>query len=251
VWSCDTIADLVADALAAREQSLREEQAVYGLDALDETEVHPVIARGLARAGLGVLREQPYPTQWKRKRKDGSTLPLPRDRERCDIVLTPRPDERLRDSLAVAKGVAKRRAEVSGTLFELVGSAPDPEPAGVSPDEAYWLELKVVAQYSVESGVPGPNRAYASQITRFAAGDIAKLSCDRTIVHGGLALVLFTADTATAAHDSAVLMDRLIERGLRVAAPSTRSFPIQDRIGNALCSVVLVPLRPAPPLDDD
>jgi hypothetical protein len=248
VWQADAIVELIAGALGERERALREEQAVYGLDALEEVEVHPIVAAGFLSAGLGVLREQAYPTQWKRKKKEGG-LPLPRDRERCDLVLTAAPGLLL-DSLEAEKEARRARAEVAGTLFEGAVEEVRAVRRGVSPDEAYWLELKVVAQYSVESGVPGPNRAYGSQLTRFAAADIGKLSCDRTIVHGGLALVLFTADAATAAHDSAVLAGRLIERGLRIGSPVTRSVEIQDRIGNAACSVVLVPLRPAPPVDE-
>ena len=227
---------------------------MYGLDALDETEVHPVLARAFEEAGFGVMREQAYPTQWKRKRRAGDQLPLPRDRERCDLVLTPRPGQRLRDSLAAAKTAKRTRDEVAGTLFEAMGGAGGEVLSArdeVAPDDAYWLELKVVAQYSVESGVPGPNRVYASQITRFAAGDIGKLSCDRTIVHGGLALVLFTADRRTAVHDAGVMVERLVERGLRVGEPTSRSTPIVERIGNAVCTVVLIPLRPAPPIDED
>lgn len=254
-WSHDAIADLLAGAIAAREAALREEQAVYGLDALDETEMHPTLATGFESAGMGVLREQPYPTQWKRKRGEDARLPLPRDRERCDIVLTHRPGQSLRDSLAAAKTHKRERDAAAGTLFAAL--VPPAEEAAISaardatdPEDAYWLELKVVAQFSVESGVPGPNRAYASQLSRFAATDIGKLSSDRTIVHGGLALVLFTADEGSALHDAGVLVDRLIGRGLRVGSPTHRSTPIQDRIGNAVCTLVLIPLRPAPPIDE-
>ena len=254
-WSHDVIADLLIEAFAAREAALREEQAVYGLDALDETAMHPVVAQGFRAAGLGVLREQPYPTQWKRKRGEGTPLPLPRDRERCDIVLTQRTGQSLRDSLAVAKSIQTERDAAAGTLFATLGThdgAGDVARAinEIDPEDAYWLEFKVVAQYSVESGVPGPNRAYGSQLSRFAASDIGKLSADRMIVHGGLALVLFTADEAVAAHDAGILVDRLIGRGLRVGSPTRRCMRVLDRIGNAFCTVVLIPLRPAPPLDE-
>ncbi len=107
-------------------------------------------------------------------------------------MLTPLRGQVLRDSLTEEKTRKRARDEAAGTLFEAAPEAP-PARHDVAPDDAYWLELKVVAQFSVESGVPGPNSAYGSQITRFAAADIGKLSCDRTIVHAGLALVLFTA----------------------------------------------------------
>lgn len=256
-WSHDEIADRLAGALESRDAALREEQAVYGLDALNETEIHPLIGRALEHAGYTVLREQPYPTQWKRKRTANRMLPLPRDRERCDVVLTPKPGQMLRDSLTDARARALPRKRREATLFDdavetdAVSTTPEEARDAVHPDDAYWLELKVAAQYSVESGVPGPNRAYGSQLTRFAAGDITKLSSDRTIVHGALALVLFTADETIASHDAGVLTERMMNRGLRISVPIRRTFRIQERIGNTCCSVVLVPLRPSPPVEDE
>jgi hypothetical protein len=251
VWRADEIVEILAETVRERESALREEQAVYGLDALDEAELQPIFAAGFAAAGLGVLREQGYPTQWKRKRRGADDVPLPRDRERCDLVLTPAPGQIIADSFVAERAAGRARREAAGTLFESVSEPVQHAAANaVAPDEAYWLELKVVAQYSVESGVPGPNRAYGSQLTRFAAADIGKLSCDRTIVHGGLALVLFTADERTAVHDSGILLDRLLNRGLRITSPVTMTVPILDRIGNAVCTLVLAPLRPAPPVDD-
>lgn len=140
---------------------------------------------------------------------------------------------------------------MTGTLFEATAGEPaTPASDAIHPEDACWLEVKVVAQYSVESGVPGPNRAYGSHLTRSAVTDVGKLSADRTIIHGALVLLLFTADEATASHDAAILLDRLLTRGMRVTSPVIRTVPILDRIGNARCSVVLVPLRPAPPIDD-
>lgn len=251
MWRADDIVEIIAGAIEEADRALREEQAVYGLDAMEEVELHPIIAGGFIAAGMGVLREQGYPTQWKRKRRSKDEMPLPRDRERCDLVITPSPGQTLLDPFAMEKAASRARKEAAGTLFEpVVEAAPEPSACGIAPDDAYWLELKVVAQFSVESGVPGPNRAYGSQLTRFAAADIGKLSCDRTIVHGGLALVLFTADERTAVHDSGVLLERLLTRGLRIGSPVRKSAPILDRIGNAVCTVVLAPLRAAPAVDE-
>src|SRR5882672_289096 len=106
MWSVDQIADAIAETLRVRDAALREEHAVYGLDALLETKLHPVIVEGMVAAGFGVLREQPYPHEWFRKlrvQKDGLALPVPRDRMRCDVVLTPAPGQSLDDSLVNEK----------------------------------------------------------------------------------------------------------------------------------------------------
>src|SRR5437868_1923692 len=107
MWPLDPIADAAADALRARAAELREAHAVYGLDARAELDFHPIIAAGLKRSGVGVLREQPYPHEWFRKLRppktaregEGLALPIPRDRMRCDLVLTPEPNQTLDDSL--------------------------------------------------------------------------------------------------------------------------------------------------------
>jgi cellulose synthase/poly-beta-1,6-N-acetylglucosamine synthase-like glycosyltransferase len=85
-------------------------------------ELHPLIARGLEQAGLGVIREQPYPHEWFRKLRPSASaaelaLPLPRDRQRCDLVLTPTPGQKLDDSLLTEKA---RRAEARDPRVRVV-----------------------------------------------------------------------------------------------------------------------------------
>ncbi|HEX7009816.1 MAG TPA: hypothetical protein VF184_07535, partial [Phycisphaeraceae bacterium] len=80
-WSIADIADAVAAGLSAQARAEDLEQAVYGLDARDELELHPLIQQALRAAGYGVWPEQRYPGAWNhRKRSLG---------QRCDLVLTP------------------------------------------------------------------------------------------------------------------------------------------------------------------
>ena len=60
----DQIVDAVADAFENESQHLSCEQSVYGLDALDERRLHPLIQHGLLLEGFGVWTEQAYPSTW-------------------------------------------------------------------------------------------------------------------------------------------------------------------------------------------
>lgn len=202
-----------------------------GVDSLDEVALHGVLCRGFEASGLGVLREQPYPGEAGRR-------PRRTERERCDIVLTEGAGVGVRDPVEVL-----READaLAGTLFE---GAPGPEPAGVDPGEAFWLEVKTVAQTAYVCGVPGPNGSYASRLLGPTVRDLAKLSRDRGVRAGGLLLVVFCTDERTAEHDLAVLLHRCLDRDVPVASPVEERFAIRDRVGNGVCSVSIVPLRAA------
>ena len=250
MWRADHIADILLDALAAREQSLRAEHAVYGLDALSEVDLHPLLTTGLAASGLGALREQPYPHEWRAKRQrgvKGDELPERRDRWRCDLVVTPEPNQVLCDPLAVDRAVARHRSEVEGSLFESTAAEVEPEvvraaSAGVPPEEAYWLEVKLISQHCYTHGVPGPNRTYASELRR-AATDLAKLNEDERIHHSGLLIVLFTESEGIALHDLTVLTHACLDLDLPIASPQIRSLSILERIGNATLTIALIDLR--------
>src|SRR5687768_13172432 len=60
--SITDIADAVRSGLMETLSHLEREQAVYGLDALDELALHPVLAEALRRSGHGVHREVRYPS---------------------------------------------------------------------------------------------------------------------------------------------------------------------------------------------
>ncbi len=247
-WRTDDLAQIAADALRARSEELRLEQAVRGLDALPEVGLHPILAAGFGQAGLRVFAEWPYPGEPERRAR-------PSERERCDLVLTT--GERLIDPVQELK----ERDRAAGTLFdpELLdargasaagtpaGSAPceagdGPRTHATAPGEAYWLEVKTVGQHTYSYGVPGPNHAYSAELIAGPTEDAIKLEWDPAIRHCGVLVVLFTEDERTAEHDLSVLMHRLLDREIPVASHAVRQFGIPDVIGNRVCSVALVPV---------
>jgi hypothetical protein len=233
MWRPDLLTDIAAAALKSHAEALAAEQAVRGLDALAETGFHPILAAGYAAAGFGVFREQPYP---------GQPMKRPRhmERERCDLALTDRQGVVLRDPVAAVKALDA----ASGTLFEGAAPAMVEAEGGVDPADAFWLEVKAVGQYCYTHGVPGPNRAYSSELLSLAGSDIPKLSKEPMARFSGILVVLFTADEVTAKHDLGVFMHRCLDKDLPVQSPSTAGFRIVDIIGNAWCTVTLVPVRP-------
>lgn len=231
MWSIESLARAAADGLQARNEHLDAEQAVYGLDAASEVELHAWVREGFAAAGYGVWPEIPFP---------GEPMLRPKrsERERCDVVLTPEPTFIPSDPVADLLDADAAAA----TLFAGAHRLPDPRITPV--EDAFWLEIKVVHQYAYVNGIPGPNTTYASELTRGPCRDITKLAADGRIFHAGLLLVHFTADEATADHDLRILTGRLLDRDLPVAAPLVEHVPIADRIGNRLCSTAVFRVRP-------
>lgn len=229
MWTAGAICERVRRALQAHEDALRLEQAVKGLDALSEVALHAVLASGLASDASVVLREVPYPGK-------SAAGTLRRERDRCDLVLLPQGETRLIDPLVEAN----TRASAVGTLFaDLVGPA---EP-GVLPEAAYWLETKVVGQMTITSGWPGPNRAYASELVRSITIDLRKLASQPGIEHGALLLVVFTDCQHTAEHDVVTALERCAGQGVPMRTPEIMHFPMVERMGNANCTVTVVPRR--------
>lgn len=215
-WSVAELADVVAAALQRRRDLDNAEQAVYGFDSLAELKLHPLIHAAFRDAGYGVFPELRYPAaKEKRKKSEG---------QRCDLVLT-------RDSLPLRE---REEQPPEGSLFAAV-----PQPASEDADSAYWLEVKTVSQFSTE----GPFPRYSAELFAPVAKDVKKLHDDALIRHGGLLLVLFTHTQAVAEHDLVAWHDRCIVKGFPVRPPSTRGFPITDRIGNGWCAVALFPIK--------
>ena len=231
-WSGRELVEIAAQTLRDRDAALREEQAVFGLDSLDEVGLHPVLGDGFRRAGLGVHPEQVYAGTVEDRA-------LRRDRERCDLVLARDPGARLIDP--VAELVEIDRA--SGTLFEPVAESMVPDGAVVEPGEAYWLEVKAVSQVAYVSGTPGPNRAYASQLVGGPAADVVKLAREPTIEHGGAMVLLFAQDADTGEHDVAQMFHALLDRDLPISESVWETVPIEDRAGNGACVVALAGVR--------
>ncbi|MBY0261692.1 MAG: hypothetical protein K2Q20_05080 [Phycisphaerales bacterium] len=267
MWSLDAMAEALSAAIAAGEAALRREQAVHGLDALQEVEVHPLLADAVrtldGRDGdeaLTVLREQPYPHEWNRKTRrsvftGAEILPEHRDRQRCDLVLIEPPGKRLDDRLIQQKAVKKRKKAAAGTLFEALAVVeaetlePSSESRGtqaqqaVQPEDAFWLEVKVVAQHGLSDGVLGPNRSYSAELSRGPLADLSKLAADERIVHAASLVVLFTDTEATAKHDLSILLHKCLDRELPVSSPVLRHVPVLDRLGNSVCTVCLIGVR--------
>ena len=204
------IADAVAAGLEARARADDLEQAVYGFDHLDEIGLHPLLHEALRGAGFGAWPEQRYPSDRSRSRRS--------EGKRCDIVLTP-------------DGRRLREPEARQTLFD--------DPRAVDPEQAYWLEVKTVAQFETTGAFP----RYGAELLSTVAEDIRKLWNDGGIFHAGLLLVLFTASEQIADHDLTAWHRRCLEKGFPVAAPAQRGFPITDRIGNGWCAAAAFGVR--------
>lgn len=215
-WDVYQILDAVADGFEAVARQHDLEQAVYGIDALDELGLHPLIRNALLNADFGVWPEQRFPSD---RGKKPSRRRRKSEGQRCDIVLTRHPDQPLVDP------------EAEATLF-----AP---PDSLSLEAAFWLEIKTVSQYTTE----GPFAHYGKELLNPVARDIRKLASDRLIFNSALLLVLFNESEETAQHDIAAWEKRSLQKGYPVGAPIVRSFPITDRLGNAHTSIILVPVR--------
>ena len=174
-----------------------------------------MIHEALRQGGFGLWPEQCYPTDeaGRRRRSEG---------KRCDLVLTAPPGK-----------LPLRDVRARGTLF---GTGP-----GVDLDQAYWLEIKTVAQF--EGGEPFAR--YSSELFSPVSQDVKKLWLDPVIRYAGLLLVLFTADEAVAAHDLAAWHARCLDRHYPVAPPAARGFAITNRVGNGWCAAAVFGVRGA------
>lgn len=247
MWNFDDILSTLCHALREEHDRLTGEQAVHNLDALDEVELHPLLAGALSAAGFGVLREHPYPSEWLSKPgRRKKVLPDESQRLRCDLVLTPQPGQSLIDPLVAKRTMMDDLAAAEGTLYSSIATQRAARAAvaqGLPPDEACWLELKVVGQFCHTAGVPGANRAYASQLLRGTINDLRKLASDAGILHAGALLVLFTQSRAVAEHDLGVLAQKAAGKGVLASMPRAMHTPVLDRIGNTCCTVALLEPR--------
>ena len=209
-WHIAELADTIERGLRRRARADDDEQAVYGFDALDELRLHPLIHGALREDGYGVWPEQRYPGHWHKTKKSHGL--------RCDVVLTP-------------DGLPMRDPDIRGTLF-------DGQPAA-DPEQAYWLEIKTVAQFETS----GPFGRYSSELLAPVTQDVKKIWSDGVIRHGGLLIVLFTESQEFAEHDLAAWHERCMQRGYPVGPPAVRGFEITDRIGNAWCAIAVFGVR--------
>ncbi|MFT3787169.1 MAG: hypothetical protein QM770_13535 [Tepidisphaeraceae bacterium] len=203
----DILADAIGGVLAQRERDLRDEQAVYGLDSLDELRLHDVLASGLA-SEFGVTREVHYPSSVGKKLSH---------RARCDLVLTPH-------------GRSLKLDSKPATLF-------DPADA-CSPDEAMWLEVKAAYQFR------GPDERHGGYGAQWRGGvvrDLQKMEAEPLIRHAALLLIVFTQDEAIVAKDLDLFETVLVQKEVLAGFRQARTIRIQDRIGHHCCTAALWP----------
>ncbi len=210
-WDATDILEASHGALFDGARAADEEQAVYGIDALDELALHPLLQRGLTAEGYGVWPEQAFPTDrvGRKKKSEG---------KRCDIVLT-------HDDAPLVE------PDAEATLFS--------EPDAVPLEAAYWMEVKTVAQFTDE----GPSRNYSKELLSPVRADVRKLAQDPLIYYAALLLVLFTHDQATADADLVTWQKKCLDKHYPVAPPVVRAEPITDRMGNARMTTALFPIR--------
>lgn len=211
-WLPPDIVDAVAAGLKQHAAEEDEEQVVYGFDCRDELGLHPLIQQAIQSYDFGVWPEQRYPSDWNKTRQS--------EGKRCDIVLTEH-----------ANTVGLRDARIRGTLFDT--------PDAVDPEQAYWLEVKTVAQYESE----GPFKGYSKELLSPVADDVKKLWSDALIFNAGLLLILFTETKEVAEHDLVAWHRRCLDRGYPVAVPAVRGFAIRNRVGNGWCAIALFGVR--------
>ncbi|MEO1584965.1 MAG: hypothetical protein AAFR96_10400 [Planctomycetota bacterium] len=238
-WSIDEIADHAAAGIADANQALRDENAVRGLDHLDEIDLHTVLEAGFVSADLGLAREHPFPTPAKRK-------PKASERERCDLVLLPGPDAVLIDPVeadAEAEALAQTLFATAAADALAPGSGSKIASPGVRPDDAFWIEVKSTGQFVARDDVPQPNSRYTTELIRHPAQDIRKLVREPMASQAAAAVLLFAADEATARHDLSAAVHAWLDSDLPIRSPAIRVAPIDDRIGNTVCAVCLVPIR--------
>ncbi len=207
IWDLVQLIEGVAAAVEITERDLRDEQAVYGLDSLDELKLHTVLASGLDKS-YSVAREVHYPSS------AGNKLT---HRKRCDMVLS-------------AAGRPLKLDARPPTLF-------DP-PNQTEPADAFWMEIKIAYQFG-QGGVR--HGGYSSQWRNAIVSDLQKMEQETAIQSAGLLLVVFTESTEVFAKDVELFEDVLMIKGVLAGFRQSRSVPILDRMGHRYCSAVIWP----------
>ncbi|HEX8341072.1 MAG TPA: hypothetical protein VF624_09205 [Tepidisphaeraceae bacterium] len=206
-WDFVNLVEVLAQQLAAGEQALREEQAVYGLDSLDELQLHERLAAGLV-GQYAVAREVHYPSTRGRKLTH---------RKRCDLVLAP-----------------------LGRPLRLDSRPPDlfDPPQMTEPADALWLEMKCAYQYREGGRRHG---GYGAQWRGGVVRDLEKMENETEIRHAALAMVVFTHSREMFDKDVELLEDVLAVKGVLAGFRQTRSVPIWERMGHRFASIAVWP----------
>ena len=202
-----TLAEQLQTVLQQREQELRLEQAVQGLDTLSEVQLHELLAAGI-KQWYAVAREVHYPSTRGRKLSH---------RARCDLVLCP-----------------------SGRPLELDSITPDlfsPKEMTLA-EKALWLEVKVAYQFR-EGNIP--HGGYGSQWRNAVVADLQKMEQEPLIHEAALLLIVFNESQQILEKDLDLFEMVLAQKEVLAGYRQVRSVPIADRIGHRLCSVAIWP----------
>jgi hypothetical protein len=232
VWNPTEIISFMRQQLERSQADLDEHNAYHGLDSFSETQLHPLLYQAFAGSPMGSYREVGYPSSPK-------TRPNDAQRQRCDLVLTPRSGQHLFDPIDEQRA----RDKAVGTLFESSANAHEPHPNDALPEDAYWIEVKSIAQFSYVEGVPGPNPKYTNELLMGPRADVIKLATDPLIRSGGALIVLFAEEPETGPHDIHASAIKMIEQDLPIAAPVLDSFEITNHASNAWCTLGLIPIK--------
>ena len=232
MWSLSVITRTALDGLRRRELELTEEHAVRGLDSFREIDLHPLLSQTFTESSHEAIREACFPSP-----PEG--LPGRNARDRVDLVLLPEGKKALYDPVDAHKELHK----ADGTLFETVAELRGLNTRECDPSEAFWIEIKAIPQFRYVDGVPQPNTRYAHELINGPAEDVVKLAADPMIRHGGVLVLLFTELEEAGEHDLAIAVRTMIDRDLPVGMPDFEKMPIQDRGGNAWCTLGLIPVR--------
>lgn len=190
------------------DEALRQEQAVYGVDAMKEMKLVALLSQGLTEDGYcEVAREVYYPSALAAKRPS---------RQRCDLVLTP-PGRPLLNVETI-------------DLFTPSQACP--------PTEALWLEVKCAWQFQ-EGG--RAHRAYGDQWRNATVRDLQKMEAEPLIREAGLALIVFTADRDIVEKDLELFEDVLAQKEVLAGFRQVRTIDILERNGHAAATIALWP----------
>jgi hypothetical protein len=206
-YDLSTVADQLAGILQQAEADLRLDQAVYGLDAKEELELHTIFFNGL-RQHYEVAREVHYPSSV------GAKLS---HRLRCDLVLSP-------------AGRPLRLDRNPPTLFD------PPNPCDAK--DALWLEIKMAYQYRT-GGIR--HSGYGSQWRLAVVEDLKKMETEPFIHEAALLLVVFNESVEILEKDLDLFETLLAQKEVLAGFRQVRTIPILDRIGHRLCTVALWP----------
>lgn len=210
----DILAKQIGAVLAAREAELRLEQAVYGMDSLDELRLQALIADGL-KAHYDVSREVHYPSTFGKKLSN---------RKRCDIVLSPSGAPLRLDSTLV-KGNPSQPSLFEPQVFTL-------------PQEAFWLEVKSAYQFRAPDV---RHSGYGQQWRSAVIADLKKMESEPLIHSAALLLIVFTESQELLEKDLQLLEDVLVLKEVLAGFRQVASVPIGDRLGHRLCTAALWP----------